>query len=51
MVGDSDAMGVAAQILEHILGTTEGGLAVDHPILSEEWPQPGGEDLGLSKKG
>jgi hypothetical protein len=49
MVGDGDAMGVAAEILEHILGPPEGRLAVDHPVLSVEWPQPGSEDLGLSQ--
>jgi hypothetical protein len=36
MVGDGHAMGVAAQILEHIFGATEGRFGVDHPILSEE---------------
>ena len=40
MVGDGHAMGVAAQILEHILGATEGRFGVDHPVLSEQWPQP-----------
>jgi hypothetical protein len=50
MVGDGDAMGVAAQILEHILGATERWFGVDHPVLSEQWPQPGSEDLGLSEE-
>lgn len=50
MVGDGHAMGVAAQILEYILGATEGTFQVHHPILSEQWPQPGGEDLRLRKK-
>ena len=50
MVGNGHAMGVAAEILQHILGATEGAFQVDHPILSIEWPQPGGEGLGLSKK-
>src|SRR3974390_1133756 len=52
MVGDGDAVGVAAQILEHILGASEGRLAVDHPVVSVvEGPQPGSEDLGLSQGG
>ena len=38
MVGDGYAMGVAAQILQHIVGATEGGLEIDHPVLSVEWP-------------
>src|SRR5450759_1488045 len=51
MVGDGDAMGVTTQILEHILGTTEGRLGVDHPVLSEQGSQPGSEDLGMSEPG
>jgi len=38
MIGDGYAMGVAAEILEHILRATEGWLRVDHPVLSEQWP-------------
>jgi hypothetical protein len=38
MIGDSYAMGVAAQILEHILGATERWFRIDHPVLSEQWP-------------
>jgi len=36
MVGDGYAMGVAAQILEHILRASERSFGVDHPVLSEE---------------
>ena len=50
MVGDGHAMGVTAEILQYILGATEGAFQVDHPILSIEWSQLGGEGLGLSKK-
>jgi len=49
MVGDGHAMSVAAQILEYILGATEGWFGVDHPVFSEQWSQPGGEDLRLSE--
>ena len=38
MVGDSHAVGVAAQILEDILGATERWFGVDHPVVSEQWP-------------
>ena len=48
MVGDGHPMGIAAQILEHACGATEGTLQVHHPGLSIEWPQPGSEGLGLS---
>ena len=49
MVGDGHAMGVAAQILEYMLWTTEGAFRVDHPIVSEQCSQPGGESLRLSE--
>jgi hypothetical protein len=51
MVGDGHAMGVAAQILEHVFGATEGWFAVDHPVLVEQWSEPGSEGLGLSQEG
>ena len=50
MVGDGHAMGVAAQVLQHIFGTTKGTFQVHHPVLPIQWPQLGGEDLGLRKK-
>jgi len=39
VVGDADAMGVAGQVVEDVLGTSEGPLGVDHPILTEQRPQ------------
>jgi len=50
MVGDGHAMGVTTQILEHILGTAEGRFGVDDPVFSEQWPEPGSEDLGLREQ-
>ena len=50
MVGDGHAMGVATQILQRVFGATEGAFQVDHPVLSVEWSQPGGEGLGLSQE-
>jgi len=50
MVGDSHAMGVAAQIVQHIFGTAEGTFQVHHPVLSKQWPQPGREDLGFGEE-
>ena len=38
MIRDGYAMGVAAQILQHICGATERWFGVDHPIFSEQWP-------------
>jgi hypothetical protein len=42
MVGDSHAMGIAAQVLQHIFRTTKGRFQVDHPgskitALVPEW--------------
>jgi hypothetical protein len=34
MVGDRNAMGVASEILEDVLGAAEGWLAVHDPVLS-----------------
>ena len=50
VVGDGNTMSVAAQIVQHIFGATEGTFQVDHPVLSKQWPQPGGKDLGLSEE-
>ena len=50
MIGDGYAMGVAAQILEHIFGAAEGAFGVDHPVLSEQWPQPGGEGFRVGER-
>ena len=35
VVGDSYAVGVSAKISQGMLGTAEGALGVDHPVLSE----------------
>src|SRR6202162_3318481 len=42
MIRDGYAMGVAAQILEHILGASARRCGIDHPVLSEQWPEPCG---------
>ena len=50
MVGDGHAMGVAAQILQHIFRATEGTFQVDHPVLSIEWSAARQQSLGLSEE-
>src|SRR2546422_9702526 len=50
MVGDGHAMGVAAEILEHVLGAAKGWFGVDDPVLSKQRSQPGSEDLGLREQ-
>ena len=50
MVGDGHAVSVAAQIVQHIFGATEGTFQVHHPVLSKQRPQPGGKKVGLSEE-
>ena len=50
MVGDGHAMSVAAQILQHILGTSEGAFRVDHPVFSEQQAQPGSKGFELGER-
>ncbi len=50
MVGDSHAMGVAAQIVEHKLWATEGWFQIDDPLLAVQRSEPGSEDLRLSEE-
>jgi hypothetical protein len=42
-------MGVTAQIVEHILWASEGAFGIDHPVVSEQWPELGGEGLRVSQ--
>jgi len=45
MVGDRDAMGVAGEITQHMMGTAERGLGIDDPVLTEQGAQEGAEGL------
>ena len=36
MIGDGDAVGVACQVVEDILGSAEGRFEVNHPVLTEQ---------------
>jgi hypothetical protein len=50
MVGDGDTVSIAAEILQDVLGSAEGWLAVDDPIFAEERTRPGGEELGRGER-
>jgi hypothetical protein len=50
MVGDGDAVRVAAEILEHVVGTSTGWFGVDDPVFAEERTEPGGEKLGMGER-
>jgi hypothetical protein len=50
MVGDGDAVSIAAEILQDVLGSAEGWFGVDDPIFAEERTQPGSEELGMGQR-
>jgi hypothetical protein len=50
MIGDGHAMSVTTEIAEHMLRASKRTFYVDHPILSEHWPEPGHEDFRLSEE-
>jgi len=50
MVGDGHAMGVTAQITEHMLWAPEWTFRIDHPILSEQWSEPRNKGFRLSEE-
>jgi len=43
VVGDGDAVGIAAEIVQDVVGSAEGWFGVDDPIFAEERTQPGRE--------
>ncbi len=49
MVGDGDAVGIAAEILQDVIGSAEGWFGVDDPIFAEQRTQPGSEELGMGE--
>src|SRR6267378_7113935 len=50
MVGDSYAVGVTAQITEHMLWASERTFRVDHPVLSEQCSEPRSKGFRLSEE-
>jgi len=48
-VGDGDAMGVGAEIAQHMFRSAEGPLGVDDPVVAEQHSQPGGEGAWFGK--
>src|SRR6267378_3173435 len=50
VVGDGYAMGVTAQIAEYMLRPSERWFRVDHPVLLEQWSQPGSKGFRLSEE-
>ena len=50
MVGDGNTVGIAAEILQDVLGSAEGWFGVNDPIFAEERTQPGSEELGMGER-
>src|SRR5260370_34155613 len=49
MVGDGDAVGIAGQGVENMVGATEGWRGVDHPVLLAEFGEEVAECAGRGK--
>jgi len=49
VVRDGYAVGITAEVVEHILRTTERWFGVDDPMFSKQWPEPRGEGLRVSE--
>ena len=49
MVGDGDAVRIAGEIVQNMLGTAEGWLGIDDPVLVEELSEKLAKATWLSK--
>ena len=47
-VRGGDAMGISAEISQHMFRSAEGGLGVDDPVVAEQNPQPCSECAWMS---
>jgi len=51
MIGNGHAVGVAAQITQHLHGTAKGRLSIDDPVLAVQAAKQLRERLGISERG
>ena len=51
VVGDGDAVGVLAEVVEDLVGAGEGGLGVDDPLGLAEGLEVAGEGVGVIERG
>jgi hypothetical protein len=49
MVGDGDAVRIASEIVQNMLGTAEGWFGIDHPVLAKELSEKLAKATWLSK--
>ena len=47
-VGDGNAMGVGAEIAQHMFRSSEGPLGVNDPVVAEKYSQPSSEVSRMS---
>ena len=47
VIGEGDPVGVAAEVVEDLLGASEGPLAVDAPVFSVQGPEEIVEAVGI----
>jgi hypothetical protein len=40
VVGDRDAVGIAGEVFEHLLGTAEWRFGIHHPVFVSKWLEP-----------
>ena len=50
VVGDGDAVGVGAEIAQHMFRPAERRFGVDDPVVAEQEPEPGGEGARFPKR-
>jgi hypothetical protein len=49
-VGDGDAMSVSTEIAQHMFWAAERPFGIDNPVVTEQYPQPGGEGAKFRKR-
>ncbi len=50
VIGDGHAVGIAAEITENMFWAPKGRLAIDHPVLPEQWAEECSECFGFCQK-
>ena len=50
LIGNGDAMGIGAEITQHVFRSSERSLGVDDPVVTEQYPQPRGEGTRFRKQ-
>ena len=50
MIGDGHAMGIAGQVLQHVLRPAKGRLGINHPVFPKQSAQEGYECLLIRQR-